>query len=737
MAEGDGIRCPVVGIGASAGGLPALVDLFGALSPPTGAAFVVVQHLAPGGAAALIRQLARETTLPVLAARDGAVLRPDHVYVAPDRCDLGLVGDRLRVLPVAADRVGPVPSIDGFFRALARARGEMATGVVLSGTGSDGAGGLDAIGRGGGRVFVQDAHSARFDAMPAAARAVSGLADGLSAVAIGRHLSSAAEPEAEFDLPREMLVQLGALMQARTGAELAQYKPTTLRRRIARRMAIVGDVRPSDYMQRLRTDPAEAPALLSELAITVTSFFRDPEAFARFGRVLAARLRPDRTLRVWVPACATGEEAWSLAMLLAEADGGAFEILATDMDAEALAVAERGVYVAKDCAGLPAERAARHAVSVEGGGIRIGEPLRAHVRFAAHVLGDPAPGDGFDAVSCRNVLIYFNGALQARVLSQIHAALVPEGLLFLGMAETTATAGTLFARLEGRGPVHVAVAPGDRHAAERFAALQEQFGEAILLATPGGETREIGDAARAPLGLMPRAMEPGQPVLTGPLAEDVRNIVRGTFASGARQESGPLTRPDGGGAVRLIAEPLGEGEGVVVRVAPTDAGPAAADATLAAMNAELLAANQDLQATNSALELANEELQSTNEELITVNEQQQVSATQLVRALRELDTVLSVLEAPVLTLDARLDVLRASPAGRRLFGVPDGGGRIHLSRCALPEGAPDATQLTEEVLRPGAARDFTVTVADGARILRATPFRDARRLVVGVVLSLH
>jgi two-component system CheB/CheR fusion protein len=454
---------PIVGIGASAGGLEAFRQLLRNLPADTGAAFVLVQHLDPKHESILPALLARSTAMPVGEVLDGVKIEADHVYVIPSHMDLAITDGHLKLLPraVAPERHMP---IDLFFRTLAEVRAGQAIGVVLSGTASDGTLGLKAIKVAGGMCLAQDPQSAAFDGMPRSAIA-SGCVDAVLppaglALEIAKltHSSYLREPGDApvhgvlLEAERVALDSLLTLLKRATGKDLAGYKKPTLLRRIRRRMALRQIEGLADYASHLESHPAEIQDLYQDLLINVTSFFRDPEAFAALCRDVFSRLLQNRSadapVRVWVPGCSTGEEVYSLAICLLEsldavASGPSIQIFGTDIRDSAVEKARAGIYLENIAAEVSPERLARFFAKVDGH-LQVSKALRDLCVFACHDLIRDPPFSRLDLISCRNVLIYLEPGVQRRVMANFHYALNRQGFLVLGSSETAGSSSDLF-----------------------------------------------------------------------------------------------------------------------------------------------------------------------------------------------------------------------------------------------------------------------------------------------------
>ncbi len=459
---------PIVGIGASAGGLAAIEAFFSGMPPglDPGMAFVLVQHLDPDHKSLLTELIQRGTRMQVLEVVDGMVVKINCVYIIPPNRDMAFLNGSLQLLEPTAPRGHRLP-IDFLFRSLALDQRERAIGVVLSGTGSDGTLGVRAIKGEGGMVMAQSPASSEFDGMPRSALAT-GLVDydlppaempaqliAYVTHAFGRppRPASATAPQAENALKKIFI-----LLRTHTGHDFSQYKPSTIYRRIERRMAVHQIDVIDSYVKYLQQTPSEMEALFNDLLIGVTNFFRDPEAFA----VLEARVIPalfqdkpaGAPVRVWCSGCSTGEEAYSIAILLQErleAIKASYKVqlFATDIDSRAIAVARTGIYPASIASDITPERLARFfTAQADGSAYRIHKSIRDMLVFSEQdVIKDP-PFSKLDLIACRNLLIYLGADLQKRLISLFHYALKPSGMLFLGTSETVGEFGDLFAVLD-------------------------------------------------------------------------------------------------------------------------------------------------------------------------------------------------------------------------------------------------------------------------------------------------
>lgn len=471
-------RFPMVGIGASAGGLEALELFFANVPAESGMAFIVVQHLDPTYKGMLVELLQRGTSLPVFQAKERMRVAPNRIYVIPPNKDLSILHGVLHLSAPLAPRGLRLP-IDFFFRALAADQQEHSLGVILSGMGSDGTLGLRAIKEQGGSVFVQSPATAKFEGMPHSA-IDAGLADfiapaeelftSLSAFIHHTPLFAQSKPSTgpgphllDDEQANSSLEKVLLLLRSQTGHDFSLYKKTTLYRRIERRIGIHHLENIAVYVRFLRENPQEVKTLFNELLIGVTSFFRDPAAWEELKAealpALLAERSPEQTLRAWVPGCSTGEEAYSLAISFKEAletlrpqktfKNFSLQIFATDLDAHAIERAREGVYPASLATEISPERLKSFFVKTERG-YRVTATIREMVIFAQQNLIMDPPFTKLDLLSCRNLLIYLTPELQKKLLPLFHYSLNPGGILFLGNSETVGGFTHLFTALEGK-----------------------------------------------------------------------------------------------------------------------------------------------------------------------------------------------------------------------------------------------------------------------------------------------
>ncbi|HEY0552946.1 MAG TPA: chemotaxis protein CheB [Thermoanaerobaculia bacterium] len=701
---------PIVGIGASAGGLEAFRLLLQSLPVDTGAAFVLVQHLSPTQESILPALLARSTGMPVGEATDVQKIEANHVYVIPSQMDLAITDGHLALLPRTAAPERHMP-VDLFFRTLAEMRGSQAVGVVLSGTGSDGTLGLKAIKAAGGICLAQDPQSAAFDGMPRSSIAggsvdailpPDGLAREIARLAGGSYLRQPVEDsthEGLLEAERAALEAIFLELRRVTGKDLAGYKKPTLLRRIRRRMALRQIDRIADYARHLESDPGEAQGLYQDLLINVTSFFRNPEIFAALRRDVFPRLLQDRAgdapVRVWVPGCSTGEEAYSIAICLLEslddvAAGPPIQIFGTDVRDDAVGKARAGIYLENIAAEVSPERLARFFAKVEGT-FQISKTVRDLCIFARHDLIRDPPFSRLDLISCRNVLIYLEPSVQRRVMANFRYALNPKGFLLLGSSETVVASSDLFQPVDREhrvfAPVETATPagfgagsaarPGTPASAVRAGAIGRQSGERgevqreadrILLSryVPAGvlvdDNLEIlsfrGDTqpyvghgtGNASLSL-PSLIEKG-------LLAGLRELIQEARATRApvRRQGLSFRHDKRFRSVDLEVVPVQASAGgklcflvLFAESPPAGASPEPAHLTpslptreeerqIAHLEAELATTQQYLQAVIEDQNTANEDLQSANEEILSSNEELQSLNEELETAKEELQS---------------------------------------------------------------------------------------------------
>ncbi|HXX17575.1 MAG TPA: chemotaxis protein CheB [Candidatus Eremiobacteraceae bacterium] len=458
----------VVAIGASAGGIEAFKDFVRNLPTDTGFAFVFIQHLDPTHQSILSELVAKETKMPVSEVRNGLQVAPNHIFIIPPNSNMTIAGNTLELTPREDGHHGAHMSVDHFMRSLAEAKGNRAIGVILSGSGSDGTLGMAEIQAQGGVTFAQDEATARYDGMPHSAVAA-GCADYiLPPKGIARELSRIAKHPFVARPDAQSVTQLTTageggletifqLLRRHTGVDFTHYRQTTILRRIQRRMLVHKIDKLNDYVRLLQTSSAEIKALYQDMLINVTSFFRNPKAFEELKTEVFPEIfkqhSAEQSVRVWTPGCASGEEAYSLAIVLLEYLGEKagqvpIQIFGTDVSETSIARARTGIYPENIQGDVSPERLRRFFTKVEGG-YRISKSIRDVCIFAQHNLLSDPPFSQMDLISCRNLLIYLEPVLQNKVISLFHYAARPEGYLLLGTSEGVGSVTNLFS-LESR-----------------------------------------------------------------------------------------------------------------------------------------------------------------------------------------------------------------------------------------------------------------------------------------------
>ena len=461
---------PVVGVGASAGGLEAFTRFLSSLPRKTGMAFLLVQHLDPTHPSLLPGLLAKVTALPVIEMADGMPVKPDHVYVIPPNVDAALVNGILQFTPRGDAHALHLP-VNCLLHSLARDRQSRAIGVILSGAGADGALGITAIRAAGGMTFAQEETSARHTGMPHSAISTGCVDLVLPPEEIARALGRgdfrtrhrpATVPAASLVSEDDYGKIIGAL-RAAYGVDFSQYRDTTIKRRIARRMALQKQETLAQYVRFTEAHPEEITSLYRDTLINVSSFFRDPEVFEAikadvFPRIVKGK-SPQTPIRIWVPGCAAGQEAYSLAMVLLEVlDSGTdrppIQIFGTDInDPVAIDAARSGLYPRKIEAEVSPQRLGRFFTREEGG-YRISKEIREMCVFARQNIAADPPFSRLDLISCRNLLIYLSASLQKRIFPTFHYALNPGGYLVLGTSETVGSFTDLFEPLSKKHTIY-------------------------------------------------------------------------------------------------------------------------------------------------------------------------------------------------------------------------------------------------------------------------------------------
>ena len=709
-------RLPIVGIGASAGGLEALEQFLSKVPADSGMAFVVIQHLDPTHKGMMTALLQRTTRMTVMQAKNRMKVRPNHVYVIPPNKDMSLLRGTLHLFAPAAPRGLRLP-IDFFFRSLADDRGEAGIGVILSGMGSDGTLGLRAIKEKAGLTLVQAPKSAKFDGMPRSAidagcADIVASAEELPARMIGilRRDSQIARTEAQSESQsRSSLEKIAILIRSQTGHDFSRYKKNTIYRRVERRMAVHQIDKITNYVRFLRANPNEVELLFRELLIGVTSFFRDPAAWTCLKTKLLPGMlkgsRAGRVLRAWVPGCSTGEEAYSLAIVFREAleqvthtGRISLQIFATDIDQTAVEKARQGFYPSNIAADVSPERLDKFFVTEENG-YRVGKEIREMVVFATQDLIMDPPFTKLDILSCRNLLIYLTPELQKTLLPLFHYSLNAGGILLLGNAETVGGFTDLFNVLDGKSRLYrttgaavhrgvlefptwnrpvepdelEAAAPSEPPISFQTSAdqvLLRLYSPAAVLVNDRGDVVYVNGhtgkylepaAGKANWNIYAMAREGLRERLIGAFEKVVRRGGKASVPGLKVGTSGGEQTVDL--TVEAITEPVAL-RGMVV-IAFHDVAPPMSrshkgrkvlrGASTPALEMEVYRLREELRGTREEMDASQEELKSANEELQSANEELQSTNEELTTSKEEMQSLNEELQTVNAELQSKID----------------------------------------------------------------------------------
>lgn len=794
-----------VGLGASAGGLEALRTVAKNLIQGVDAIYVVVQHMSPQHKSLLAALLGRETDLDVVEITDDLSPVPNKIYVAPSNYDVIVQAGRFRLLEPSREVASPKPSVDRFFRSLAENCGKNAIGIVVSGTGSDGTYGVDAIRAAGGYVIAQTEDTAKYFGMPDSA-IKSGAVDAIlppeEMGAKVAQLVAGHDAVVAFDVPKggeDPLSMVMTALQEHGKVDFSEYKPSTVRRRIERRITALGLKDLDGYAEYIASNPTEISSLFKDMLISVTSFFRDSTEFAALANHLKS-LVPEykqKVFRAWVPGCATGEEAFTIAILLLEVMGGVdaldhtqLQIFATDVDVDALTVARRGFYPAVVVEDLP-ENLRKQYFTRTGGGYTINAPIRDCVIFTNHNICEDPPFSNIDLITCRNLLIYFGATLQSKVMSRLHYALNPNGLLLLGKSESLGGSEDLFRQISSdakiyrrrtnidhrRANVSQLISKGKRAAEAQiseeyrqnlgilqgmFDALVRAVGPDCFLVTSDFQIKRVygnvdqfislseGDIRGVNIGMIRNQFRHEVRTLTTLALRDAEpkfgheRPMEGTKNTCVQIAVYPLPPTNGAEELAVVAFRRWEVEEDHDVELYTDAGSTPAQVavlerelnitrnSLQQTVEELETTNEELQALNEELQSGNEELQSTNEELETANEELQSTNEELITVNEELQ-----INSQELTLiNQELDSILANIPAPTL--VVDRG--LHIVRCSESAremfhidpglGRPHLSQCAQPANYPDLSAMVAEVIQVGSRIERSFEADDMHSKII-------
>jgi two-component system, chemotaxis family, CheB/CheR fusion protein len=733
----------IVAIGASAGGVRALQTLFAALPADTGATYVVVVHLDPERRSELASLLGARTGMPVVQVHDRQKIEADHVYVIPPDRRLEMVDHEISPVPFDEPH-GLRSPIDLFFRSVAERLGD-GFAVILSGAGSDGVVGVRAVKESGGIILVQDPSEAEYPSMPRSAIAT-GVVDVVMPVRqlaarladlirLKQGMSIADAPQVDEELLRRVLAHL----RVRTGHDFSKYKRSTVLRRIARRMQVTRVDELNQYYDFLRDNPDEAQALLSDLLISVTTFFRDAEAFEALRKLALPAIfeanDPHELLRIWVCGCATGEEAYSIAMLLLEEAGRrelrpTIQVFATDLDTRALAIAREGRYPAAIEADVSQERL-RRFFTKDGDHYRVRQELRDIVLFALHDLLKDPPFSRVELISCRNVMIYLDRELQEQACSTFNYALNAGGFLMLGSSETADNPAGLFRNIDR----HSRIFQTTMKAGEKPRLLPRLLGPIrmrdhayINHTTPAGALNDAVAHRRAIEKLAPpsilvdeshrvvhlsdsagRFLQPSGGPLTGDVVDlvrpelrfELRSALHRVFEQQLPSLSLPIPVKFNGAPHRVLLQvqipdsgsPDEVRNAVVVFIEgeqmedqPAIAGEQADNETVRRLTQELELTQARLRTVREESDAANEELRAANEELQSINEEYRSTSEELETSKEELQSINEELQTVNTELKFKLEAIsRAHSDLQNLMAATDIGtlfldSSLHIKR---------------------------------------------------------
>ena len=711
----------IIGIGSSAGGLEAIRELVVTLPSELPVSYVVVQHMSPHHKSLMTELVARQADLIVKDVEDQTVPEPNVIYVTPPNTDVVYEDGCLRLKDPSPEPASPKPSVNRFLMSLADNHGEKSMAIILSGTGSDGAYGVQAIREVGGITIAQDTESAKYDGMPHAAVQTGCIDLILKPVEIGTHLGKILTSLRNFDSFRSKsahdtpITGLLQILLAKTRVDFREYKQTTINRRIERRMLALGIHSQEDYTQFCRNNPEAVDDLFKDLLISVTRFFRDPDEFKELENLLPKLLeeRESGPLRVWIAGCATGEEVYSIAMLLSEAFGGPdidlrsrVQIFATDIDKNALKIARGGVYGAAALDDIPKELAEKYVIRQKDG-IRMIDTLRNAALFSDHNVCQDPPFQNVDLICCRNLLIYFGNNLQQKVMSRFHYAMTPQALLFLGTAESVAGSDELF--VQNRSSSHIfhkrklvspprvpysmpnpsytkrrpkiPEEPARAQTTERqlFEALAQSLGKNSVLVTDDYSiVRVYGNISPFVEFDFKSNLKIHLDLLRSPLREEARSLItialkNGEYRAGVRHllaekddeeirlDVYPVVAKDiNERAALVVFTPVKVDKSTLVAADIKDLDEGVVAERIRYLESEVASTREALQQTIEELETSNEELQSLNEELQSTNEELQASNEELETSNEELQST----NEELITVNEELQVTASELIGR-------------------------------------------------------------------------
>ncbi|MGR3515311.1 MAG: CheR family methyltransferase [Paracoccaceae bacterium] len=801
------IDFPVIGIGASAGGLEAVTEMFRSIDVGTGMAFVLVMHLDPDHESLMVELLARKMHIEVRQIADGDDLERDCLHVIPPGSSLRLEDGKLRLQSFSEPR-GLRRPIDSFFTSLAHAQGHKAACVILSGTGADGTAGLRIIKEYGGICAVQTPEEARYDGMPFSAISTKLVDFTLLASDLVPRLRAFFEGADKTNFPDEeesehVMQQITHVIHKQLGHDFSGYKRSTLIRRLFRRLQVLEMTDPEEYVRFLKSDAAEQQALAQDFLINVTSFFRDRENFEIMRKKVIVPLIQNADasdeVRVWVPGCSSGQEAYSIAMMIDETceqlqNRPLIQIFATDIDDTMIGQARRGQYTVSSFIEIPSKYQEKYTTGLDGK-FEITKKIREMVRFSVHSLIQDPPFSKIDLISCRNLLIYLGEDLQKELFPLLHFSLKPGGALFLGNSENVTRRGELFSvidqrarifrrqNLDKRLQIHLPLGSRNRgitspKMANKLTreqdfprhksldasnlALYEHYAPPFVRVSRDG--RILDSSGDLSLFIMSR---PGDERDLGVLARnEVRNVVLPLVSDAFDEDRRraikdiEVTSPFGVIKADIIAHPMKDQTIAVVfivkdRLKPIidefEHVPVTQDRRIADLQEELQAnrlllkskveeietANEELKSSNEEMMSMNEELQSANEELTTANEELKNKIDELTLANADLDNFLQSADLAMVVLDRGMRIRHVTQAAHRFMPIKSSDQGRTLSEFNVAFGTLDLLDEIHHVIITGKPVEHTTDLDadDRAYFVRITPYFFGEGVVEGASLT--
>jgi two-component system CheB/CheR fusion protein len=795
---------PVVAIGASAGGLEALESFFSHMPAEPGLSFVVIQHLSPGSKSVMRELLQAKTKMAVHRVEGGVKIEPNRVYVNRPGEDISLIG---RTLHSTEPRVGQAPlfPIDSFFRSIAENEKGKAICVILSGTGTDGTLGIRAVKEEGGVVIVQDVNQAKFDGMPRSALGtglvdmvlpVEKMAEGILSYVKHPYMVLTEKRGIVYKTFEDFMTRILLLIRVRTGVDFTEYKQSSIRRRVERRMATHQIEAIEDYFRYIEENPSELEALHKDFLIGVTRFFRDSAAFEALSEQVVSKLiqnnRPGSTLRIWVPGCSTGEEAISIAILLVECMEKlnvrhSVQIFGTDIDPAAIDRARLGEYPESIASDVSEERLERFFVK-SNDSYRIKKFIREMIVYAVQNIAQDTPFSKMDLISCRNVLIYMGTKLQRKVLPLFHYSLNEGGYLLLGSSESIGRFDDLFSTIETHWKIYQRKDIGSRLWAETVPRTGEAYAE--MSPTQGRQAYKTEDLGRLSARAVVDLFSPphvivdekneilfsygavekylkfpeGKPSFNilkmareslrlklefalYEAARDGRPVNIENLALGEKEEYqifdlmvNPLTKAKGLSVVAFIEKSAPKKSKKQKKASSSEE----IDPHVVILERELQATREHLQATveeveasNEELKSANEELQSTNEELNTLNSELQKNLGRVSELSNDLDNLLTGTEIATIFLDNRLHIRRFTPFATKVFNLIETDIGRSFGDITSKISGINLLKAAAEVLNTLHRESHEIQDDDGNWFsVRVLPYRTLDNLIDGIVINI-